>query len=84
MNIGVQYDPSDRMLVIDSPDEKTTVRIMLTAISGKQNALLLSGNLSAGRTCFRLSEEAYPPGTYIVTWKEGAAEPALQKNTVVP
>jgi len=72
------------VLVIDSPEEKTTVRITLAGISGKQNALLFSGNLSAGRTCFRLSEEAYPPGVYIVTWKEGSQNLFCKKILIVP
>ena len=55
-----------------------------TGISGKQNALLLSGNLSTGRTFFRLSEDAYPPGVYIVTWKEGSQNLFCKKILIVP
>jgi manganese-dependent ADP-ribose/CDP-alcohol diphosphatase len=81
---GWRYDPSLQSLVIVSPEEKKSVQITLTGVSGKYSGLLFNGNLSAGNTYIHLGAGDYPPGVYILSVKEGQQNLRCGKILVTP
>jgi manganese-dependent ADP-ribose/CDP-alcohol diphosphatase len=65
------YDPLSGVLVIVAPENKKSVQVTLTEISGHHTGMLLNGDLPAGTTCFYLDCGHYPPGIYILSLMEG-------------
>jgi len=70
MDFGIRYDSRGHALVIDSPEDRPSVQIVLTGVSGQYSGLLFSGNLSAGNTCIPVAEGDFPSGVYILIIKE--------------
>jgi manganese-dependent ADP-ribose/CDP-alcohol diphosphatase len=81
---GWHYDPSLQALVIVSPEEKKSVQITLTDVSGKYSGLLFYGNLSAGNTYFPLAKDDYPPGVYVLNMMEGQQNMRCGKILIAP